>query len=103
MRKPPFAGDSEIGQIFSIFAKLGSPNEEIWPGVTKLRDFKPIFPKFKPSDFLDNPNPANVMAFDLIKKMLVFNPAKRIHAEAALRHPYFKTLDEEVLKIYKKD
>lgn len=35
-----FPGDSEIDTIFKIFRVLGTPNEEVWPGVTTLRDFK---------------------------------------------------------------
>ena len=31
---------------------------------------------------------------DLLKKMLVYDPAKRIHATEALEHPYFDTLDK---------
>ena len=29
-KKPLFAGDSEIGQIFKIFKTLGTPTEETW-------------------------------------------------------------------------
>jgi serine/threonine protein kinase len=29
------------------------------------------------------------LAFDLLEKMLVYNPEKRISAAQALRHPYF--------------
>ena len=25
----------------------GTPNEKMWPGITKLPDFKPTFPQFK--------------------------------------------------------
>eukprot|EP00741_Cyanophora_paradoxa_P008538 tig00001339_g8263.t1 len=32
---------------------------------------------------------ASPLALDLLQKMLVFNPAKRITVEAALEHPYF--------------
>ena len=34
-----FEGDSEIGQLFTIFRVLGTPNEESWPGVSLLPDF----------------------------------------------------------------
>jgi len=31
-----FAGDSEIDELFRVFRVLGTPNEEIWPGVTQV-------------------------------------------------------------------
>ena len=36
-RKPLFTGDCEIDQIFKIFQIFGTPNENTWPGVTKLK------------------------------------------------------------------
>jgi len=43
---PLFAGDSEIDTIFKVFQKLGTPSEEMWPGVNELPDFKPNFPQW---------------------------------------------------------
>jgi len=34
-----FPGDSEIDTIFKMFRVLGTPTEEVWPGVSQLRDF----------------------------------------------------------------
>nr|GMC58094.1 cell division control protein 2 homolog D [Ipomoea batatas] len=31
-----FPGDSELQQLLQIFRLLGTPNEEMWPGVSKL-------------------------------------------------------------------
>ena len=33
--------------MFSPYRTLGTPNEEVWPGVTSLQDFKPNFPQWK--------------------------------------------------------
>jgi serine/threonine protein kinase len=38
------------------------------------------------------PPDANPLALDLLDKMLVFNPHKRISVDEALAHPYLKTL-----------
>lgn len=45
-KKCLFCGDSEIDQIFKIFRILGTPNENVWPSVTSLKDFKTTFPKW---------------------------------------------------------
>jgi hypothetical protein len=37
-RDPLYMGDSEIDQIHKIFQCFGTPNEETWPGVSKLTD-----------------------------------------------------------------
>lgn len=39
-RDPLFMGDSEIDQIHKIFHTLGTPNESIWPGISKLSDYR---------------------------------------------------------------
>lgn len=45
-RLPLWPGDSEIDQLFRIFKSLGTPTEEIWPGVSAYPDFKPTFPSW---------------------------------------------------------
>jgi cyclin-dependent kinase 2 len=45
-KMPMFPGDSEIDQIYRIFRTLGTPDETIWPGVTKLKEFKRSFPRW---------------------------------------------------------
>jgi cyclin-dependent kinase 2 len=52
-KRPLFAGDSELDQLYRIFRILGTPNEETWPGVTKLRDYKSTFPNW-PSNPVQN-------------------------------------------------
>ncbi|KAJ8519701.1 hypothetical protein ON010_g18050 [Phytophthora cinnamomi] len=49
-KKALFPGDSEIDQLYRIFRTFGTPNETLWSGVTKLRDYAPTFPKWKPKD-----------------------------------------------------
>jgi serine/threonine protein kinase len=36
-KKVLFQGDSDIDQLYRIFRILGTPDETVWPGVTKLR------------------------------------------------------------------
>ncbi|XP_060169410.1 cell division control protein 2 homolog A-like isoform X2 [Lycium barbarum] len=49
-QRPLFPGDSEIDELFKIFRVVGTPNENIWPGVTSLPDYKSAFPKWPRKD-----------------------------------------------------
>lgn len=87
-REPLFRGDSENSQLVKIFEINGSPREDDWPQGTSLAhasfagycevDFKDLFPQLCAS------------GIDLMKKMLLFNPVKRMTAKGALAHSYFR-------------
>ena len=40
----------QIGQLFKIFMVLGTPGDELWPGVIDLPDWQPGFPQWQPQD-----------------------------------------------------
>nr|GMD72710.1 cyclin-dependent kinase B2-2 [Ipomoea batatas] len=42
-----FAGDSELQQLLHIFRLLGTPNGQVWPGVSKLVNWHE-YPQWKP-------------------------------------------------------
>ncbi|QCD84018.1 cell division control protein 2 homolog [Vigna unguiculata] len=91
-QRPLFPGDSEIDELFKIFRILGTPNEDTWPGVTSLPDFKSAFPKWQAKDLktvVPNLEPAGL---DLLSRMLHLDPSKRITARSALEHEYFKDI-----------
>jgi len=56
-RKPLFPGDSEIDQLFRIFRSLGTPDEEKWPGISRLPDYKPCFPRWERQELKDIVSP----------------------------------------------
>lgn len=88
-RKPLFPGDSEIDEIFKIFRILGTPNEDIWPGVTTLPDFKTSFPKWSRKSLADHVPTLDEHGIDLLESLLFYDPAMRISAKRAICHPYF--------------
>ena len=92
-KQPLFPGDSELQQLLHIFKLLGTPSEDVWPGVTRLRDWHE-FPQWKPQDLSKVIPQLDAHGIDLLQKMLVYDPAKRIHATEALEHPYFDSLDK---------
>ena len=84
--KPFFQGDSEIGQIFKIFEKMGTPSEENLPGINNFPHFKSSFPQFKNKDLHSILKDADPNAVDLLYHVLSLDPKKRISAKSALSH-----------------
>ena len=95
-RQPLFPGDSEIDELYKIFKVLGTPTEETWPEVSQLPAYQPTFPKWHAKNLSEVLNCQDPLLLDLISKMLIYDPAQRISAKAALDHPYFQDLSPEV-------
>ncbi|XP_019463638.1 PREDICTED: cyclin-dependent kinase G-2-like isoform X2 [Lupinus angustifolius] len=92
-----FAGKSEVEQLDKIVRTLGTPDEKIWPGLSKLPGSKGKFVKqpysilrrkFRASSFIGLPV-LSELGFDLLEKLLTYDPEKRITAEDALLHDWF--------------
>ncbi|KAJ5129615.1 uncharacterized protein N7515_005654 [Penicillium bovifimosum] len=88
-RKPLFPGDSEIDEIFKIFRVLGTPDEDVWPGVTSFPDYKSTFPRWKRPDTEIVPG-LEEAGCQLLESLLEFDPAHRLSAKQACQHPYFR-------------
>ena len=93
--KPLFPGDSEIGQLFKIFQIMGTPNEENWPGITKLKDYSINFPQWKPKKLKDLFPNFDKDGLDLMEKFLQMDPDKRITIKDALNHPFLEKVRAE--------
>lgn len=97
-KQPLFSGKTEVDQLDKIFRTIGTPNEAIWPGFSKLPGVKVNFVK-QPYNLLRKKFPATSFTgspilsdagFDLLNKLLTYDPQKRITAEAALNHTWFR-------------
>lgn len=88
-KRPLFAGDSEIDELFQIFRVMGTPNEDNWPGVSKLPDYKPTFPQWQGQTLRNVVRDLDSDGLDLLRQMLAYEPSKRISARQALKHRYF--------------
>lgn len=90
-KAPLFPGTTEIEQITKIFKLLGTPNEKIWPGYEKLMSTKSFtFGNYKYNNIRSRFPYLTENGLDLMSKLLTYDPEKRITAEEALKHPYFK-------------
>jgi serine/threonine protein kinase len=96
IKKPLFQANQELAQLEMISRICGTPVEAVWPDVVKLPYFSTVQPKkiykrrlreefiFLPSD-----------ALDLLDKLLVLDPSKRLTADQALAHPFLVNVNVE--------
>uniref|UniRef100_A0A7S0VD35 Mitogen-activated protein kinase n=1 Tax=Polytomella parva TaxID=51329 RepID=A0A7S0VD35_9CHLO len=88
--KPIFPGSSTMNQLDRIVEFTGRPSREDVeavdsPFAASLMESCAVTHPRKLQDVFPNASPE---AADLLKRLLVFNPSRRLTAEQALRHPY---------------
>ena len=84
--QPIFAGNNAVNMLYHIFRVLGTPNEETWPGVTRLKNYKQNFPAWAQVPFRHLMPALPDDAVDLLEKLLVLDPNRRLSSYEALRH-----------------
>lgn len=111
VRDSLFEGErGEIVLAWSVFKVRGSPNDTNWPSFTQLPDagklsfletnavdLAPLLPNLPPSlrhiqlDTKTHTPSAEKLPIplDLVHRFLVYEPSRRLHAQEALRHPWF--------------
>jgi serine/threonine protein kinase len=90
--------------FFVIFRTFGTPTEQTWPGISKLPDFNPHTPKWRPiakhglhkvlKQKLD------VQGCELLQQTFTFAPCKRPTCNQALTHSWFDSIREEFISEY---
>ncbi|KAG9295146.1 hypothetical protein G9A89_006127 [Geosiphon pyriformis] len=90
---PLFPGESEIDELLRIFRLLGTPNENLWNGVTNLPEYKSLYPNWEPGNLAQEFPELEPDGVDLLQECLKYDPILRISAKQALKHPYFKNFN----------
>ena len=92
--EPLLAGRCEIEQLHLTFQLLGTPTDEVWPGVTQLRDYSPIFPRWQPKDLSGVLPRLDGEGLALLARTLTYDPARRISAAEAMGMPFLHEADD---------
>ncbi|KYQ92269.1 protein serine/threonine kinase [Tieghemostelium lacteum] len=91
-KDPKFPSLYQDDQVEKIMRVIGKPTPEIWPDIKHLPEWKRVLPvEAYPNTLakcvgIDEKS----SAYDLLAKMITWDPSKRISAQEALDHPYFK-------------
>jgi len=89
LNEPVFRGKTEMDQLNQIIMLLGSPNERIWPGFSKLPLAKSVSLSQPYNNLRQKFSRLSEQGLDLLNRLLTYDPRKRISASDTLRHPYF--------------
>ncbi|KAK6152210.1 hypothetical protein DH2020_014845 [Rehmannia glutinosa] len=97
-----FRGTSELHQIGNIFTLLGTPDDVSWPGFSNFPGSsifqfakQPYNDQLRLKFAIDASDSSGApllteRGFDLLKKLLAYDPHKRISAKVALDHNWFR-------------
>jgi len=99
-RETLLPGRSELDQLDRMFKLLGTPTERVWPAYPGLplvgrlkfvqqpyNNLRNLFPKRISTDARPSLSDAG---FDLLNRLLSYDPQRRLSAEEALEHPWFQ-------------
>ncbi|PQE29128.1 map kinase protein [Rutstroemia sp. NJR-2017a BBW] len=100
--KPLFPGKDHVNQFSIITELLGTPPDDVIHTIASENTLRFVqsLPKRERQPLADKFRNADPLAIDLLERMLVFDPRKRVKASEALAHeylsPYHDPTDEPV-------
>ncbi|XP_065858343.1 mitogen-activated protein kinase homolog MMK2-like isoform X2 [Euphorbia lathyris] len=95
-REPLFPGKDYVHQLRLITELIGSPDDASLGFLrsNNARRYVRQLPQYRKQNFSVRFPSASTGATDLLEKMLVFDPNKRITVDEALCHPYLQSLHD---------
>uniref|UniRef100_A0A672J7V1 cyclin-dependent kinase n=1 Tax=Salarias fasciatus TaxID=181472 RepID=A0A672J7V1_SALFA len=91
--RPLFPGSTVEDELHLIFRLLGTPTEENWPGISSVDEFKSYnFPKYKPQPLINHAPRCRSPR----RLCFSYESKKRISADEAMKHSYFRQLGMRV-------
>jgi serine/threonine-protein kinase BUR1 len=96
-RTPILNGETDLHQLELICELCGTPNEQVWPGVSQLPLWKSLrLPQVSPAGSLVKDQWTKLSGSrlfgDLMQRLLELNPQRRITSQQALEHEYFSEI-----------
>ena len=96
--RPLLQGDNEMDQLQKIFHLIGAPNKRIWPDMDNM----PLIRENKINLIVEQQkHPYNNLkllfpelsdeGFELMNRLMAYDPKQRITAKAAMDHDYFNS------------
>lgn len=85
----PLKKDERIDQLSTIFGIIGTPTQEDLRAVGRATEYIASLGKVKETPLEKLFPSASPKAIDLLKRMIQFNPERRITARDALEHDFF--------------
>ncbi|THU72417.1 hypothetical protein C4D60_Mb04t11910 [Musa balbisiana] len=95
-REPLFPGKDYVHQLRLITELIGSPDDSSLGFLRSdnARRYVRQLPQYPKQEFCARFPTMSIGAIDLLEKMLVFDPSKRITVNEALQHPYLASLHD---------
>ena len=98
--RPLFPGSSVDEELILIWRILGTPTEEVWPGISQNKEFiNGKFPKYLHEPLRNLVPRLDPVGLSLLTGFLLYNSSTRKRAQDALNHPYFYSLGPEVFQL----
>ncbi|XP_045931677.1 cyclin-dependent kinase 18 [Micropterus dolomieu] len=95
--RPMFPGATVKEELHLVFRLMGTPSEETWSGISSNEEFRSyLFPQYRPQALINHVPRLDTEGIDLLSALLLYDTRSRISAEAALRHPYFLCLGDNI-------
>jgi len=95
--EPLFIAKTQIGTLFEIFQRLGTPSNDVWKGVENFEHFNHRFPKWKAKkDWTDRIPNISLLAQDLLNKCFIYRPLQRPSCAEIMKHSFFDEIRKEL-------